>query len=535
MPKLAAARHLFVIGARRGPGHRAGSRVEAEGDLRPACRGVQQRGSAPRPAGAAAGADFPALLFAQNDETRAGLEALAARPGRARRRRDDRGRDGAGRHWCCRRSPRTRRSQPLLHRAELLPPGQRGGDRARLRSRPARRTCARSPRRSDGRGARRTAASCSTMASSRAARCWSRAGASLAIVAPTDARCAPRKRRDLKGALLLPGFVDVQVNGGGGVLFNDDPSVETIRTIGARAPALRHHELPAHADQRRPLGDRRARSPRCATRSRRSVPGRDRRAHRGPVPERGAQGRARSRPSSATSTRDGVALLSSLERRAHAGDARARGDDARDHRAARARRRGGLGGPHQRDLSREMRAALDHGVTRLHAPLQRDVAAHAPRARRRGRGAARPRQLVRHHRRRTPRGPGGAADRAALQAPRPLHAGHRRDAQRRRRRATGSCCRASSISVRDGVCVDENGMLSGSALDMASAVRNTVDMLGVDARPRRCAWRAPIRREFLGLGNELGRIAPGYRANLVAADARLTIHETWIDGRASRE
>ena len=38
---------------------------------------------------------------------------------------------------------------------------------------------------------------------------------------------------DLKGALLLPGFIDTQVNGGGGVLFNDDPSVETIRRIGA--------------------------------------------------------------------------------------------------------------------------------------------------------------------------------------------------------------------------------------------------------------------------------------------------------------
>jgi N-acetylglucosamine-6-phosphate deacetylase len=33
--------------------------------------------------------------------------------------------------------------------------------------------------------------------------------------------------------LLAPGFVDLQVNGGGGALFNDDPSVATIATIGA--------------------------------------------------------------------------------------------------------------------------------------------------------------------------------------------------------------------------------------------------------------------------------------------------------------
>jgi N-acetylglucosamine-6-phosphate deacetylase len=32
---------------------------------------------------------------------------------------------------------------------------------------------------------------------------------------------------------LAPGFVDVQVNGGGGVLFNDTPDVDTLRTIAA--------------------------------------------------------------------------------------------------------------------------------------------------------------------------------------------------------------------------------------------------------------------------------------------------------------
>jgi N-acetylglucosamine-6-phosphate deacetylase len=37
--------------------------------------------------------------------------------------------------------------------------------------------------------------------------------------------------------------------------------------------------------------------------------------------------------------------------------------------------------------------------------------------------------------------------------------------------------------------------------------------------------------EFLGLGGELGRIAPGYRANLVLANDRVDVIETWIDGR----
>ena len=47
-------------------------------------------------------------------------------------------------------------------------------------------------------------------------------------------RAAPDRVVDLQGALLVPGFIDCQVNGGGGVLFNDDPSVETIAAI-ARA------------------------------------------------------------------------------------------------------------------------------------------------------------------------------------------------------------------------------------------------------------------------------------------------------------
>lgn len=36
----------------------------------------------------------------------------------------------------------------------------------------------------------------------------------------------------LLAGTLVPGFIDVQVNGGGGALFNDAPSVEKIKTIG---------------------------------------------------------------------------------------------------------------------------------------------------------------------------------------------------------------------------------------------------------------------------------------------------------------
>jgi N-acetylglucosamine-6-phosphate deacetylase len=48
----------------------------------------------------------------------------------------------------------------------------------------------------------------------------------VAADSPTDAERVP-----LGGGVLAPGFIDLQVNGGGGVLFNDQPDVAAIRRI----------------------------------------------------------------------------------------------------------------------------------------------------------------------------------------------------------------------------------------------------------------------------------------------------------------
>lgn len=85
------------------------------------------------------------------------------------------------------------------------------------------------------------------------------------------------------------------------------------------------------------------------------------------------------------------------------------------------------------------------------------------------------------------------------------------------------------IRVVDGVCVNEDGTLAGSDLDMAQAVRNAQTMIGVSqADALNLAGRNPAR--FLGLDSTIGRIASGWRADLVWLDEGGTVAGTWING-----
>ncbi|QQP94739.1 N-acetylglucosamine-6-phosphate deacetylase [Lysobacter enzymogenes] len=87
-----------------------------------------------------------------------------------------------------------------------------------------------------------------------------------------------------------------------------------------------------------------------------------------------------------------------------------------------------------------------------------------------------------------------------------------------------------TMTCRDGKCSTASGTLAGSALDMATAVRNTVRRLGLPLEDA-CRMASAYPADFLGLGGELGRIAPGYRADLVALDDELTVRDSWIAGR----
>jgi N-acetylglucosamine-6-phosphate deacetylase len=85
-----------------------------------------------------------------------------------------------------------------------------------------------------------------------------------------------------------------------------------------------------------------------------------------------------------------------------------------------------------------------------------------------------------------------------------------------------------------GALVNDAGTLAGSDLDMASAVRNTARHLGVSVEDAlRMASLNPAT--FLRLENELGRIAEGYRADLVLLDADFHVKATWISGARQDE
>ena len=86
-----------------------------------------------------------------------------------------------------------------------------------------------------------------------------------------------------------------------------------------------------------------------------------------------------------------------------------------------------------------------------------------------------------------------------------------------------------TIKLVDGRLTTEEGTLAGAHLDMASAVRNAV---GLAQLPLEDALRAAslTPAKFLGLDNERGALLPGARADFVALTQELKVIATWIDG-----
>jgi N-acetylglucosamine-6-phosphate deacetylase len=345
------------------------------------------------------------------------------------------------------------------------------------------------------------------------------------IVTDEDASLKGVAVHDLRGALLLPGFIDTQVNGGGGVLFNDDPSVETIRRIAAAhrkfgttgfLPTLISDDL-----------DKMKRAIEAVSAAvKESVPGVLGIHIEGPFLSPARKG-VHDPDKFRILDDDAFALLTSLKNAKTL--VTLAPEMTTPDMITRLTRAGVIIAAGHTNASYEvMREALAHGVTgfthlfNAMSPL-------------------------------TGREPGvvGAALSDALSYcgiivdgrhvhPDVLKLALKCKSHDRFMLVTDALAnvgtgltsfklQGATITMKDGVCMDENGTLAGSAMDMSRAVRNAMDYLGLDLHGAvTMASRAPA--SFLGLADRYGEIAKGLRANFVTADDALNVKGTWIDG-----
>ncbi|MCK6444233.1 N-acetylglucosamine-6-phosphate deacetylase [Elstera cyanobacteriorum] len=354
------------------------------------------------------------------------------------------------------------------------------------------------------------------------------AGRILAVVPEAEVP-AETPVEPLTGGLLAPGFIDVQVNGGGGVLFNDTPEVEALARL-AQAHA-RHGTtalLPTFitddaARMRRAIDAVKA--------AQRSVPGVLGIHLEGPflAPARkGAHDANHIRP---LTEADVSALLETdlrpllltlapeqvapalIARLAAGGVTVSLGhSDARYEVAMAAADAGARGATHvfnaMSPLSHRapgmVGAALDHGS--LWGGIIADGHHVHP--------AALAIAL------RAKRGPA----RLFLVTDAMPTAGHSDDEFHLNGR---------KVVRRDGVLTLEDGTLAGSDLTMDAALRFAVDHLDVSlAEALRMASLYPAL--FLGLDADYGRITPGCRADLVHLSPALAVQSVWINGRPVR-
>ena len=330
--------------------------------------------------------------------------------------------------------------------------------------------------------------------------------------------------REVEG-LLAPGFIDVQVNGGGGVLFNDTPTVESIRAIGAA-----HRKfgttgfLPTLiTDTRQKMADAVA-AARVGLAA--GVPGLlgihlegpflnpERKGVHDPKYMRAIEDEDIRIMTSLGAGRTLVTLapemvpMSAISQLSEAGVIVSAGHTAASYDALQEARRQGLTGyTHLFNampplMSREpgpVGAALDD----LHAWCGLIVDMHhvsVPALRIAIMATPRRSMLV------TDAMPSVGTD------------------------LTQFSLQGRTVYRRNGRLTTEDGTLAGSDLDMATAVRNTIEGVRISP-PLALQMASETPAEFLRLGSELGKIVSGYRANFVLLDDALKVRSTWIDGR----
>lgn len=353
-------------------------------------------------------------------------------------------------------------------------------------------------------------------------------GDRIAAIVPAGEVPADAARHDLAGAMLLPGFIDTQVNGGGGVLFNDSTSVEGIAAIGA---AHRRYGttgfLPTLISDDLDVIRRAVAAVDAAIAE--GVPGVLGIHIEGPflnVERRGIHRADKIR----TLDDEGLAVLTSLKRgRTLVTLAPERTTPVTIRRLTEAGVIVAAG--HSNATYEQSIAAVEAGatgITHLFNAMS-PLTSRAPGLT--GASLERPELICGiivdgHH-------VSPTTLRIALRCKPPEQLMLVTDAMPSVGSDSGEfMLQGRHIRVIDGVCRDEDGTIAGSHLDMAAALANTVTMLGASVAAAACmAAHAPAA--FLGLGDSLGEIAAGYRADLVALDSAFRVTGTWIGGAGS--
>lgn len=95
--------------------------------------------------------------------------------------------------------------------------------------------------------------------------------------------------------------------------------------------------------------------------------------------------------------------------------------------------------------------------------------------------------------------------------------------------ATSFALFGRTIRRERGHLVTDDGTLAGADIDLAGSVRNCVELLGLPLEESlRMASLYPAA--YLGLDGELGRVAPDHRADLTLLHADLSVLATWVGG-----
>ncbi len=336
------------------------------------------------------------------------------------------------------------------------------------------------------------------------------------------------ERRDLKAGLLVPGFIDTQVNGGDGVLFNDAPAVETIRTIGrAHRTFGTTGFLPTLISDDLSVIRRGIEAVESAIAE--GVPGVLGIHIEGPFLNEHRKGIHDAEKIRALDE-EGFAVLTSLK--AGRTLVTVAPECTTAEMIARLVAAGvivsaGHSNGHYIDMEAAIEAGLT-GVTHLFnamSPLgarEPGVVGAALESERTWCGII----VDGHH-------VSPITLRLALRCKPPEKFMLVTDAMPSVGSATKEfLLQGKRISARNGVCIDSRGTLAGSDLDMALAVRNAIEML--DVAPETAflmASGAPAA--FLGLQEDCGTISAGRRADLALLDDDLFVRETWIQGQHS--